>query len=102
MNQIRRHEWDALERDRIREILAGQSYPDFVTSFDFDTGTFEEIPALWITLHLTGSDQQELAELERRADSLLPLQEAVHAGLAAAGIDRFPFFRVAYPATTQF
>lgn len=99
MNEIRLPDSQATELATIREIVARQMLPDFVTGFAVELGDFDGDPATWIELKLSGSDELGLPELQRRADILVPFQQELTNELHKHGQDRFVFYRVSYAET---
>lgn len=95
MNVVHRRNPDLEELARIREIVGGRQLPEFINGFDVQLGDFGGSPAVWITLRLAGNEDVEWSELKRRGEMLLPLQEKLHDDILDAGIERFPFFRIA-------
>ena len=95
MNVVHRRNPDLEELVRIREIVEKRQLPEFLNGFDIQLGEFGDSPAVWITLKLVGNEDVEWSELERRGEMLLPLQEKLHDDILDAGIERFPFFRIA-------
>jgi len=91
-----RSDLEAAEIARAHAVVKRQVLPNFVDDFNVRLGAFEGEPAMWIEFLLSGSDDLELAELERRASILVPLQQTITSDMEIDGQDRFIFYRVGY------
>lgn len=104
MNEIRRHDREADEIARIREIVGRHALPDFVTGFDVRLGEYDGDPAAWIVFQTVGDLPSKSSEAERWISEVNALTPAVREAVIDAGVEHFPFFRFQPPEgmkTTQ-
>lgn len=93
MNGIHRHDHEADEIARIREIVGRHPLPQFVTGFDVRLGEFDDEPAMWITFHTTGGRPAAEEARKLRAYVLRDLKDAIHQDLLAEVSHRYPYYR---------
>jgi hypothetical protein len=96
MNDVRQTAVGADTQARLREVLDQVERPDFVQEFDVQLDQFDDEPAAWVTLRLSGSDDIGIAELRRRAKVLFDFQELLKERFSAANIALWTFFPITY------
>jgi hypothetical protein len=101
MNEARHPVAAANTQARLREVLEQVERPDFVQDFDVQLDQFDDEPAAWVTLKLSGSDEIGIAELRRRAKVLFDFQEILKERFSSANIALWTFFPITYLSEIQ-
>lgn len=94
MNEIRRHDREAEEIARIREIVERhRPFPDFVIGFQIELGEFDGEPSMWILFQTVGERPADPTERRQRVEQLRMMKDAIHQELLAEISDRYPYYR---------
>ena len=85
------------ELDRVGAIVSKHLSPDLVSGFSVEFGSYDDEPAMWITLETVGPrpERDDRAGREARAEKLRLLKDAIHYELTGEFQDRYPFYRFA-------